>query len=437
VTSTRHKQAYFVLEGMNSLATTYYGYYLFFYLKEAFGFGNLENLAAAALYGLLYTVAAWWCGRFAQKFGYFRALKTGFCAMALSLTAGFFLGKAWEQILVMLGWTIGMCFTWPTLEALVSEGAPPRELQRLIGIYNLVWSGAAAMAYFAGGAMIERFGLRSLFYLPVIIHVGQLVFLRWVETRQGRWLEETDQVITQRRKGAETQRWEGKRTAETVQGKLERGEEREAGRGEGPDAEGRPTGGSAAGPKVFLKLAWIGNPFAYVAINTILPVIPALAQQLHLSKARAGVFCSVWLFARLGSFALLWRWTGWRYRFRWFLAAYVAIIGAFLAILLVPNLGVMIAAQLLFGAAVGLVYYSSLYYSMDVGETKGEHGGFHESALGAGQCVGPAVGALALAAGPGARNIGTWAVGLLLGAGLIAILVVRWLAQGGKRPKPE
>jgi len=35
-------------------------------------------------------------------------------------------------------------------------------------------------------------------------------------------------------------------------------------------------------------------------------------------------------------------------------------------------------------------------YSMDVGETKGEHGGLHEAMIGAGMCLGPAVGALSL-----------------------------------------
>jgi len=53
-------------------------------------------------------------------------------------------------------------------------------------------------------------------------------------------------------------------------------------------------------------------------------------------------------------------------------------------------------AQILFGFSVGLIYYSSLYYSMDVGEASGAHGGFHEAALGVGIFAGPAVGATTL-----------------------------------------
>ena len=138
-------------------------------------------------------------------------------------------------------------------------------------------------------------------------------------------------------------------------------------------------------------MAWLANPFAYVAINTLVAVIPGLAGRLRLSTTLAGFCCSVWLFARFGTFFTLWLWDGWHYRFRWLLLAYLALIGAFTAILTVPSVAVLVLAQLVFGAAVGLMYYSSLFYSMDVGDTKGEHGGLHEAAIGLGNFAGPAV----------------------------------------------
>jgi hypothetical protein len=69
--------------------------------------------------------------------------------------------------------------------------------------------------------------------------------------------------------------------------------------------------------------------------------------------------------------------------------------------------------------AVGLIYYSSLFYSMDVGETKGEHGGIHEAAIGAGSATGPAMAAAALVFFPKFPDSGTVAdcVLLLLGLG--------------------
>ena len=71
-------------------------------------------------------------------------------------------------------------------------------------------------------------------------------------------------------------------------------------------------------------------------------------------------------------------------------------------------------AQIFFGVAIGLIYYSSLFYSMDASEAKGEHGGIHEAAIGVGNCIGPAVGAASLQFLPQYANSGAIAVSALL-----------------------
>ncbi len=143
-------------------------------------------------------------------------------------------------------------------------------------------------------------------------------------------------------------------------------------------------------------MAWLSNPFAYIAINTLVAVLPGVAAKFHLDTGLAGVVCSLWCFARLAAFIVLWRWSGWHYRFRWLVTSFVLLVVAFLAILAVPNLLVVLLAQLIFGGATGLIYYSSLYYSMETSGAKSEHGGIHEAAIGLGNCLGPAVGACSL-----------------------------------------
>jgi len=143
-------------------------------------------------------------------------------------------------------------------------------------------------------------------------------------------------------------------------------------------------------------MAWLANPFAYIAINTLLAVLPGVAAKFHLSPMLAGFACSLWCFVRFFAFIALWQWTGWHYRFRWLVTAYVTLVISFAAILVLPNLAAVLIAQLFFGAAVGLIYYSSLFYAMDAHDSSSEHGGIHEAAIGLGNCVGPAVGATAL-----------------------------------------
>ena len=179
----------------------------------------------------------------------------------------------------------------------------------------------------------------------------------------------------------------------------------------------------------FLRMAWLANPFAYIAVNTLVAVMPGIAQRLGLSTTAAGFCCSLWCFARLGAFFGLWFWSGWHYKFRWMLSAYLALIAAFVVILTAPSLLVIVLAQLLFGLAIGLIYYSSLFYSMAVGETKGEHGGIHEAAIGLGNFVGPAVGAASLHFLPQYANSGAVAVSVVLLGGLGAIAWLRWSAN--------
>jgi predicted MFS family arabinose efflux permease len=393
VFSRRLKTGYFTLEGLNSFATAYYFYYFYFFMETEFGFGNRANLLLAALNGAVYAVMAWQAGKFAQRFGYFAALKVGFGIMLGALTIGSQLHSATGHIIVMAVAAVGLCFTWPTLEALVSEGETPAGVQRMVGIYNVNWAATAALGYFTGGAMFEKFGARSLFYIPMAIQVGQLALTLWLESQA---------------RGTANQKMMGEASHLAA--------ERLAPEQHPPLANART--------KTFLRLAWLANPFAYVAMSTIIAVVPGVARRLELSTMVAGFSCSLWCFARLGTFIVLWRWSGWHYRFRWLLGAYVVLIGSFAAILMAPNLAVLVLAQVGFGVATGLTYYSSLFYSMDLGDTKGEHGGIHESAIGLGNFAGPAVGAASLYYLPQYANSGTLAVSGLLLLGLGGLLMI-------------
>jgi len=199
----------------------------------------------------------------------------------------------------------------------------------------------------------------------------------------------------------------------------------------GAVSDTRETGWPVHHSKKFLRMAWLANPFAYIAINTLIAVVPSVALNLKLTTMAAGFCCSVWCFARLGAFALLWKWEGWHYRFRWLLLAYIGLLVSFGGVVLAPNVSTLVLAQLVFGGSVGLVYYSSLFYSMDRSDTKGEHGGIHEAVIGLGNCAGPAVGALALQVFPGNSQNAALAVIALLLCGLGGLIHI-W-----KRERPS
>lgn len=394
------KLSCFTLEGLNSFGTVFYFNYLYFLMRDEFGFDNKKNLALASILGLFYACAAWQTGKFAQRHGYFSALKTGYIIMAVALAAGWLLHLYWSvalaQIAVSIVVTLGMCFIWPTLEAFVSDGETAEGLPRVVGIYNIVWAGTAAFAYFIGGTLIHIFrGYEVVFVLPLVVVIAMLALTFWLQGH-------ADEMAR-----------------EALEAKA------------APQPPHQPASPHA---KTFLKMAWLANPFAYIAIQTLVAVIPGIAAKFNLSPMLAGFACTLFYIVRVGAFGALWHWTGWHYRFRWLLAAFIVLILSFASVLMSPNLIVLMVAQIFLGAALGLIYYSSLFYSMDAGDTRGEHGGIHEAAIGLGNCVGPAVGALSLHFLPQYAHSGAIAVTALLVCGLVALLAV-WSTRTTANPQ--
>jgi len=384
------KVACFTLGGVGSFAVSFYFYYFYFFMQDQFGFGSKDNLTLAALNGFIYVFASWQSGRFAQRRGYFNALKLGLSVMLLALAVGSQLAKlhsAVGLVLATIMLTIGQCFLWPAIEALVSEDEDAVGLPRAVGTFNVVWAGTNALALFGGGTVVEKFGFGTIFFLPITLLTTQLALTFWLEKHAN---------------------------------DLARATGNEPSPAPIPDPH-RP---SPAKTKAFLRMAWLANPFAYIAINTFIPMLPTVAARFHLSPMFAGFACSLWCFSRLGTFIALWLWTDWHYRFRWLVTACGLLVISFAVILIVPSLAVLLMAQIFFGGAIGLIYYSSLFYSMDVGEAKSEHGGIHEAAIGVGNCIGPAVGATSLQFLPQHANSGAIAVSALLLCGLGGLLTI-------------
>ena len=383
------KIVFFGIELFCCYATVFYSNFLFFYMKNTFGFGELENLLLAALGGLVYIFAAWQGGAFAQRFGGIRSLYIGVIGMALSLIAGgLLLHSAPAQVIVFAVWTASVCFIWPALEALISENAREK-LPALVGWYNVIWAGGGAIAYFTAGMLLERFGMQSLFWLPLLMLPVPFALV-------------------------------------AVAGRQARKEKTRAATINVPGFNHKP-----ANSKQFLHMAWLANPLSYVAINTLIPLIPSISSKLGMSTAMAGITCSIWMFARFAAFIFLSRWPGWHYRFNWLAGAFGLMVVCFTVLIFSPTIALLVIAEIGFGSSVGLIYYSSLYYSMNASEQQGAHGGLHEAIIGAGLFVGPACGASTLYFLPPATHAGVWSVCGLLVMGFSGLLYM------GRKPFKE
>jgi len=376
----------FSLELINCFAAVYYSNFLFFYMKIRFGFGEFENFLLAALNGAIYVVASWKCGEFAQRRGYHFSIYIGLLLFALAMAMGLFFHTAYAQIFVFALWTVAVCFIWPAIEAIVCEGSG-NKLPDMVGFYNITWAGGGAIAYFTAGMLLERFGLQSLFWIPLGLVTLEAVLLTFVVTlKTAKPLPIVSTLNVQHKE--------------------------------------RPLNA-----RHFMHLAWLANPLSYVAINTVIPLVPSLSAKLGLSTGTAGIVCSIWMFARLGTFIVLWKWTGWHYRFRWLVVSFFTLVGCFTLLVAAASVPLLLVAEIGFGLSTGLIYYSSLYYSMNASEEKGAHGGLHEAMIGAGLFLGPACGAGALVLLPATGNAGAWSVTGLLTIGFSVFL---WMGRLGR-----
>ncbi len=393
ITSPDLKSTLFVLEALNALSTTLFFYYLYFYTQAQFKFGALQNFILAASLGFIYALGSYLGGRAAQRFGYFAAVRLGVAAMIAAFLACSLTSSLPLTISLAVVGTIGMCMTWPALEALVSEGEPPARLQGLLGLYNFIWATSGAVAYFAGGALLEHCGMKTMFYLPAALLLVEFILASWLQEAVQRQPPAAPQMARPLlRPASESYR-------------------------------------SPVSPATFLKMALLANPMGYLAINTIISIAPTLAKRMSFSPTLAGFMCSIWLFARAIAFVGLRLWPGWHYRFRFLACSYIALIVSFAAMLLVPDWRVLVLSELILGAALGLIYYSSLFYSMDVGDTKGEHGGIHEAVIGLGSGTGPAMAALALTLFPSHPSSSACGVAVVLIFGLAALFRIRFKNQ--------
>jgi len=311
------KILFYLIELINCYAAVYYSNFLFFYLRRTFGFGEVENLLTAALGGFVYIIAAWQGGKLAQRYGCIRLIYIGCCGVILSLALGMIFTTATTQVMVFCLWTVGVCFIWPALETLVSERAGA-ELPKMVGIYNVTWAAGGAVGYFTAGILIEKLGMASVFWLPLGLTVIELAILPFA----ARCLKKENNYPC-------------------------------------PEEPLIPAV-CKADAKRFLQMAWIANPFSYVAINTVIPLVPSIAEKLDLSTGMAGIICSLWMFVRLAAFAAFWQWTGWHYRFRWLAGSFLLMIVCFFGFLMAHSIGLLLAAQVGFGLSIGLIYYSSL-----------------------------------------------------------------------------
>lgn len=340
---------YAAIEGIAAFACSIFQNGIFFWAAARHGFSPALVLLLGAVQGLAYMVSAKAGGARAARFGYDRVLQLTMVGTAATALALLWVDGRWVPF-VMMG--VFIAFTgpfWPSLEAALLHAPSRLSTPQRLGLYNLTWAFTSSAGFFTCGWIITH-GLDAVIWLPAVVMFSMIVFF-----------------VLPRRAAAEG--------AET------------------PVAHDANAGLDGATKRRFAHLHWLGNSQAYFVMTAFSALLPFIAQRLELD-ARGVIWltCALY-FSRALSFVVLTRWEGWHYRAAWSHACIALTPACGAVLLLAPSVAAVLAACVVFGAVLGLAYSGSLYYSMNVGDNKGEHGGLHESIIGGGILLGPLVGA--------------------------------------------
>ena len=360
-----------VLTFLESFATILVEKAAYFYCHNRLGFSDAANLSLALAFGAAYVVGAMSSGRLAGRIGERRTLLAAvgaqlgvFAAMGTwPVAAVIFAGSA------AMGLLCGL--KWPVIESYVSAGHTPAAAAKAVGRFNLSWASAVPLSLIVAGPLIA-WRSWAMFVLGSAISAASVWLIASLPARP----EHLPQDHPER-----------------------------------PDPAAARRLGRLTTSARWLMLA------NYSTMWILATLLPGIFDRLGFGVSSGTALSGLLDVARLSAFAVLGAWTAWHGRRVGLVRSMVLLPAGFLMVLFGGHVAVVLVGELLFGWAVGEVYYAALYYAMVVQNASVQAGGGHEGLIGLGFALGPIAGLIGVAAEPvaGGKMLGILAVaGLLL-----------------------
>ncbi|MEZ6021302.1 MAG: hypothetical protein R3F17_14785 [Planctomycetota bacterium] len=114
-------------------------------------------------------------------------------------------------------------------------------------------------------------------------------------------------------------------------------------------------------------------PASYLLLSVVGPLMPYRLERLGIDVERQLPLTATWMVARLACTWFMGRHKGWHGQWSTLLLAATTLVLGFAGVLLAPSLPGLLAAMVLFGVGLGLVYNAGLYYALSVGGGGGRH----------------------------------------------------------------
>lgn len=351
---------------VNSLGTGAVTLGIFFLAKSRFGLDARSTFLLGTLIGLTYIPGAVAVGPALRRMtARYRSLNARTVLAATTAALGLIcflpalaVGNQGDDRGQWALWVFVMLYAplsgvlWPITESYVSGGRTGRELRRAVGRFNIVWSTAIVLSFWAMAPLVQSRPLHVLTLLG-LTHLAAVGLLIPMGREPGRHIPEQREPH----------------------------------------------------PPVYTRLLTVFRfqlPASYIVISALAPFLPFALIRLDVDLVWALPVASVWTVSRLATFALMERWHGWHGRWWLFFTTAFLMLAGFALCLIASaiggrqNLPLLIAGLAACGMGIGGIYTAAFYYVMEVGDATVTAGGSHEALIGLGYTVGPTLGLLAV-----------------------------------------
>ncbi len=249
---------------------------------------------------------------------------------------------------------------WPALEAEIARGADAAELRRRMGVFNICWSAGNMFGLYLGGAL-----LKLLTPLPFLFGCAlELVIIAWLLSLG---------YLRARPPRAEPPCLSEQTPEPAV-----------------PTAPGPRTG--------FMLLALVAHLAAsgVVAVNRgIFPDLATVEMPPDRVKIYVGALLGTMGAFRTVTFFLFKRWHWWTHRLTFFFGMQVLLLASALSIASQNSFLGFMPAFIVLGISSGMIYFYSIFHSIQGEGNQGLRAGVHEAFLGLGGLVVPLVAGIA------------------------------------------
>ncbi len=304
----------------------------------------LELGALPVFGGIPYVVTAFFAGRVSDRISRTTLARIGLALFASFCFLAWRITEVWHLFALspLSGFANGLI--WPALQAKMGDESGPHDLDRNLGLFSVSWCAGKALGFYLAGPL-ESLGLGAL---PVFGLVS-LALVPVVPRRSPHPSAPQPPLIHH----------------------------------DGPSAPVRAS---------YLRAAWLANFASYGLGATFTFLYPDLVKRMDWGRGHYSLVLGTLFLSQTVAFFLFGRFSGWRYKWRAFVAWQAMSGAALLVIGLGAPLWAALPAAVLGGAGLGLAYAGSIYYSVHTDVARGARAGLHEAFTGASNFVVPLLG---------------------------------------------